>query len=437
MAAAGFTFLGTSIIIAAIILTSVRIYMVRPDFIMKFLRYAVVGIFWIGFSAGAIAIGFRISDRHTQTYTRSLKSVGEIWGGFISQSPPRFGFKRNITEDFENHKTGQFEKRTREAFYDHGFLAQIVELDIRSNVRMKGLLKFPGYKIHFSGKYTVKNNLSSPENFYFDFNPPHNAGNITDISVNLDGKEYKSDSNYADGVNWAGLLKPQEERTIIVRYAAQGTKNFKYALAEQKIEIKHLSVIVKTDFANLNIPEQAMPATETVSDAKITQLKWIGENLITGQNVSVDFEIDGNYGSIAAKLFYYSPLSLALFTGLILLFTVSRGISLHPMHYLFLMAGFFIFYLLGSYMISYMHIFLGISVSLLVSSGIIIYYSFLLKKGNEFFKIVCFSVIIFQWILSIAFFFPEHTGLLITIAVIVSFIALMKVTADTDWESKF
>lgn len=51
--------------------------------------------------------------------------------------------------------------------------------------------------------------------------------------------------------------------------------------------------------------------------------------------------------------------------------------------------------------------------------------------------LVSISAFIFQWFFSAAFFFPEHTGLLITIASILAFVGLLKATADVDWENKF
>ena len=107
------------------------------------------------------------------------------------------------------------------------------------------------------------------------------------------------------------------------------------------------------------------------------------------------------------------------------------------MHYLFMITGYFIFYLLGSYMVSYIPIIAAILLSLAVSTGIIAYYSYLINKGKELVRITLFSSILFQWVFSVAFFIPEHTGFIITIAGIVAFVFLMKRTAATEWENKW
>jgi len=60
-----------------------------------------------------------------------------------------------------------------------------------------------------------------------------------------------------------------------------------------------------------------------------------------------------------------------------------------------------------------------------------------LSKGKNMIFIVIGGLGLFQWVFSIAFFFPAHTGFITTIASIISFIALMKATAVVDWENKW
>jgi inner membrane protein involved in colicin E2 resistance len=173
------------------------------------------------------------------------------------------------------------------------------------------------------------------------------------------------------------------------------------------------------------------------ADSQKTKLSWQNQKLITGQDIALEFIIPGNHGETAYRLFYYSPLAMALFIMLLLVFSVAKEIKLHPMHYLFLITGFFIFYLLASYLITYVPIIPGIMISVLVSTGIMLYYVSMLKKGTVFMQAVAMGSVIFQWIFSIAFFFPAHTGFTITIASILAFIVLMKQTASVEWNSKW
>ena len=437
MTGASIIFLGFCLVAAAFILISVKIIQTKPDFVKKVLKYTMIFVFTVIFGIIAIGIGFRIDDRHEKSYMSNLKSVQEIWGGEVTQQLPTFSYLRQEYEDRENQKTGIVEKALVRKYYKMGIDAQKVSINIKSNIREKGLLKYPGFNLTYTGKYVLKNLNQSSERLYFSFPLPYNAGNITDIKVKLQGKDYTGDPDYSDGIQWNGVLAKNETVTIEVSYNAQGTERFVLAMGEGKSEIKDLDVELTTDFLDNTIPDGAMVPTSSAGDNKEMKYIWKASNLVTGQSISLKFKIAGNYGEIISKLFYYSPIALFLFVGLLLVFSVSKGINLHPMHYLFMITGFFIFYLLGSYLVSYMNIIIAILVSLAVSTGIILYYTYLINKGKDIIRVSSFGVLLFQWVFSTAFFIPEHTGFLITIASIVAFLFLIRSTASVDWENKW
>lgn len=433
----GMIFLGFCLVFAAFIFISVQIYRISSEFVFKILRYVTILIFWLLTSIAAISIGFRVETRHRTTYEKGLRSVNQIWGGYLNQIPPSLTYKTLGERTYEDKSTGQIKTQITQIDKILGFDAQIIQAKVTKNIRKKGLLIFPGYDLEMAATYTFHNSLGKTNSFAFHYPLPTGSGNVRNIQVLLDGKPYAEDSNFADGLDWTGNLAPNEKKTFTIQYKAQGTKNLSYQLGIQQIEIKNLLFTLTTDFEDYLIPENSMTPTSVSSLSNETKLEWQGENLVTGQNISLDFIISGNYGELASKLFYYSPLSLFLFVLSIILFTTSKEIRLHPMHYLFMLISFSLFYLLGSYLISYTSVIAGVIISLLVSSGILLYYTFLLQKGSSLIKIVGISTFIFQWFFSLSFFLPEHTGLLITIASIATFVILLQTTAKTDWENKF
>ncbi len=433
----GLVFFGACLVLAAAVLVSVRLYQERPEFVLKVMKYGLIGVFLLGFSAASLVIGLRIDERHSSSYSRGLKSVNEIWGGQMQQYPPAFYYRENVTQEYTNEKTGKIERRTVSESRDMGMDAQKVRVKVDANVRRKGLLEYAGYDLAFEGTYTVRNFQKQRREFYFDFTLPQGAGNITGIQVELDGKPYTGDSNLANGINWNGVLAPGEERVFKITYAAKGTERFDYLLGNTTRELRSLDFVVLTDYTDVRIPDTSMAPVERAGDSEGSRFVWRGENLVTGQNIALRFELEGNYGSIAAKLFYYSPLALALFTGFLLIMNAAKQLRLHPMHFLFLLTGFFIFYLFGSYVISFVHVILGFVLALLLSTGVMLYYVKLIKKDAVLMQTIAFGAGMFQWVFSTAFFFPAYTGFLITIAAILAFVALMRSTADVDWESKW
>jgi hypothetical protein len=439
MTGGGLAFLGMCLIFAAFIVMSVRIYQARPDFVVRLLRYALIAAFGLVFSVVSVAIGFRISERHTSSYSRSLKSVQEIWGGAVVQESPSFYFNVFQEEQYEDQKTGQLRMRQRLVPHDMGFDSQDIAIKMKKNIRKRGLLVFPGYSMQFSGTYIIRNFLTEPRMLSFYFMLPSDAGNITGISVAIDGRPYEGDTNLANGIQWEGLMRPGEQRTVTISYSAQGSGDFTYAMANRRVEIRKLAVALSTDFSDITIPEGAMVPTKKSSDNSGAVMQWAGEKLVTGQNIALKFKISGNYGEVVSKMFFYSPLAIVLFLGFLLVYTVARGLRLHPMNFLFIITAYFIFYLLGSYLISYVHVVAAVVISLSVSTGILAYYCYLIKTADKSLLItgVMAGAGLFQWVFSIAFFFPEHTGFMVTAASIIGFIALMKATADIDWENKW
>lgn len=436
-ASAALLFFGLCLITAAAILVSVRLYQERPEFVLKVLKYGLIGAFFVAFSGASLAIGLRIDDRHASTYSRSLKAVQQIWGGTIRQVPPSFTYDDIATREYTNEKTGNIETRPVIVSRSVGIESQDVRVNIASNIRQKGLLKFAGYGLEFDGTYVIRNNGPRAQTFDFRFDIPENAGNITGIEILLEDRPYSGDTNLADGFQWRGKLAPRETKRFRIQYNAKGTDRFDYLLGANQLALDRLNFELTTDFSEYRIPEDAMAPTAEGADDQTAKLSWSSENLVTGQNIALRFEIEGNYGKIASKLFYYAPLALLLFTGFLLIVNAAKGVRLHPMHFLFLMTGFFVFYLFGSYIISFVHILLGIGLALALSTGIMLYYAYLIRKGDEFLQSVAFGAAMFQWIFSIAFFFPAYTGLMITLAAIIALVALMRATAAIEWEDKW
>ena len=219
----GMIFLGFCFVLGAFILVSTRIYMISSEFVMKILKYILIAFIWLIFSVASIAVGFRIDSRHSESYSRGLKSVSEIWGGEINQFPPSLTYPTKITEEYQNEKTGETKERIRTVNESLGFHSQILNLKLSKTIRQKGLLIFPGYELDFVGTFIIKNTKNSPNTLYFHLNLPQFAGNISDIKVELNGKTYERDTNLADGVDWSGNLASGEEQEIKIFYKARGT----------------------------------------------------------------------------------------------------------------------------------------------------------------------------------------------------------------------
>ncbi|MBE7437984.1 MAG: hypothetical protein HS115_05950 [Spirochaetales bacterium] len=433
----GLIFLGMSLLGSALILASVRFLKEDPAALFKLGRYGIIVTIASVVSAICVAIGLRLDSRHSESYSRGKEAVQKIWGGEIRQPSPAFTYAVLHTENFTVEKTG--EEKTRQVWRHHAanFQAQSVKVNLRPSIRKKGLLFYAGYELQYESNYTIRNTDKVVRDFTFHFALPDQAGNITGFSVSMDGQVAENDVNFSDGYTWNGRLQPGDGKSFRITYQAKGSDAFTYGLAETQIEIRELDFELLSGYKDVRLPDQAMAPHEHLEDATGSQLRWKASQLITGQNIAVRFEAPGNWGKLAPRLFYYAPLALFLFLGTILVTAIGKKEILHPVHVFFLSAGFFVFYLLGSYLLSFVPVFVAILLALLVSSSIVIYYVFLIKKDFFMRRMSALALGIFQWLFSLAFFFPEYTGLLITLASIVCFVVLMRQTADIDWENKW
>jgi hypothetical protein len=446
-------FLGFCVVAAAFIIVSVRAFQINPLLVKKIFKYMIIVSIAAGFSIAAVAIGLRLSDRNSSSLSKNYRSVTEIWGGEMFQGMPSFQTESIVEEQYIEEKTGQYKTRLKNVYNSFGFASHSSDITVTSNIRQKGVLKFAGYNLKFTGTYECGNTEQKTNTFYFTFPLPDSAGNISDLKVLLNGKDYKGDTNLADGINWSGTLSPGQKISFSISYSAQGTGSFRYGSSHistvdneyekshvrkaDKIEIALFNAKVQTNFKDVTVLDGTMAPTEILSDESGSVVKWSASKLILDQDIGLKFEISANYGALFSKIFFYAPLVIFLFLAFMLIFTASKGIRLHPMHYIFITAGFFVFYLLGSYAVSFMHILIAIVLSLAVSTAITWYYSRVIGKGRDLEKVTFLCLVVFQWFFSGAFFFPEYTGLLITLASIGALVTLMKITAKTDWEDKW
>jgi inner membrane protein involved in colicin E2 resistance len=112
-------------------------------------------------------------------------------------------------------------------------------------------------------------------------------------------------------------------------------------------------------------------------------------------------------------------------------------INIHPMHYLFVAAGFFAFHLLLAYMVGIINIHIAFVVSAVVS--VLLVTSYLSAAlGGRFPRAVAIGGQLFFLVLfSYSFFLKGITGLTVAIGSVVTLGVLMKVTAHVDWNEVF
>lgn len=128
---------------------------------------------------------------------------------------------------------------------------------------------------------------------------------------------------------------------------------------------------------------------------------------------------------------------LGFFFVLITAIGVICKVDIHPMHYLFVTAGFFAFHVLFACQVDLMDLNLVFAVSALVSVGLVVTY---LRRalGPTFpWQAAALGQLFYLVLFSYSFFLKGMTGLTVTIGSMLTLAVLMALTARMDWGEVF
>ena len=79
-------------------------------------------------------------------------------------------------------------------------------------------------------------------------------------------------------------------------------------------------------------------------------MTWDAEDLITRQDIGIVIPEKLNPGPLTARITFFAPVCLLFFFILVLTISILYKVNIHPVHCLFVAAGFFAFHLLLAYM---------------------------------------------------------------------------------------
>ena len=398
----------------------------------RVMRYVCLVIIFIAFSLAAVILGARVVIKHNQLTLSNEMGVSGRWGGAITQLPPV------VTYLFEPARYDKDGNVVKAALIQRKMPASDIDVQLALSYRQRGQMKFPGYEVGFNASYIVENPFDESLPVSFNFPIPQHSGLLKDFVITVDGEPYRGDQDFSDGVDWKKNLAPGDTLTINIAYTSRGMGDWSYGLSNYQGDISHFKLHLTSDFANIDYPEGSMVPTlmsvDVTSDS--AELAWEFSNLVSGQNIGVTIPRPLDVGKATSGVLFFVPLALLFFLGLILLLTSIRGMPLHPMHYLFITGGFFVFHILMSYLVVLVPLAWAFVISLAASCLMAVGYAALIRKG----WVVVFStglgILLFQLGFSLAQFFPNIRGLILVLIIIAGLGLAMGFTARVDWKGK-
>lgn len=374
--------------------------------------------------AAWVALGTSIINRTQSKYKNIGERVEGLWGTEHVQVAPNIHYKRLNKNGVEESVPVELE-------------SSAIDVDLALDYRKKGLLWYSTYRVAFDGTYSVINPFSEPKTLYVRFHFPAEQTIYDNFKLIVDGKKIQPAGDLADGVEAPIMLAGGGKKEFRITYKSQGRDCWKYRFGSKVKKVRNFRLVAKTDFMNVDFPEQAISPTHKEQVGKGWNLKWAYEDLVAGFDIGIEMPEKMNPGPMASRITFFAPVGLLAFMFILLIVSALKNIRIHPMNYLFVAAGFFAFHLLFAYLVDHVSLLASFAVSALVSLLLVI--SYLRLVVGLRFAIVHSGTwqLIFLVLFSYAFFFPGYTGLLITIGCIVTLAVMMQMTGRIDWWSKF
>jgi inner membrane protein involved in colicin E2 resistance len=308
-------------------------------------------------------------------------------------------------------------------------------VDFDLDHRQKGLLWYSTYAVAFDGNFRFRNTTMS-DSVVFEFPLPAAQAIYDDLRVTLNGAPAAYEARDQAIVTTAQVPRG-DTVTLAVAYRSQGLNEWRYVFSPDVTEVRDLDLVMRTNFDDVDFPENTLSPTEKTKEANGWKLRWRYANLLSGFQIGMDMPKKLQPGPLAGQIAYFAPVSLLFFFAVMFLITTIRQIDLHPMNYAFLAAAFFAFHLLMAYLVDHISIHVAFLIASMVSIGLVVSYLRLVIGPRFAFREAAIAQFIYLVLFSYAFFFKGLTGLAITIGSILTLFAAMQLTGRIRWSEVF
>ncbi len=388
---------------------------------MRTKRIIAICIVFIIAAAGWWTLATATAVRSSNYFSRLGSQVEALWGVPLTQKAP--SFKVQIPG------TGKFRKLTP--------LSNTIRARITADHRRKGLIWYPTFQCRFEGAYQIRNDDAAAQKIRFHFEFPTKSGTYDDFNFTMDGVPKGGDVNARAGVDALVTLVPGESREIKVSYETRGMRQWRYQLDPKAGHVRNLDLQVATNFEKVDYTHDSLSPMSADAIEEGMLLNWKAKHLITGANIGVVVPEKRNPGPLTSRITFFAPVCLVFFFVLTAAIHIMYNIDIHPMHYLFVAAGFFAFHLLLVYLVGHINIhpafILSAGISMFLVTGYLRAalgsgFPWRIALGGQFFYLVLFSY---------SFFLDGFTGITIAVGSVATLAVLMKVTAKVDWNTVF
>jgi hypothetical protein len=406
--------------------------------------FAIAGIF-LGASAAWAVLGTSLVARSGEFGSRLEPEVQALWGAPQRQLAATAAIERpEVETEVVEQKDAATGRLTRTETRKDVVRAQPLTpestratADVQLEHRRKGLLWYATYEVRFQATYRFRNPDAEPRMMRMRLPLPEGQALFDDVSVAVNGQPVPGVQAGTELVA-ASMAPPNAEVAFAVGYRSRGLNTWTYAFAPGGVmQVRDFELRLTTNVEDVDFPAGTLSPGQRESSPGGTALTWRFANVVTGQAAGVDLPDRLNPGPFAARLTFFAPVSLLFFLAVMVMVGVTRGRSLHPMHYWFLSAAFFAFHLLLAYLVDHVAVTTAFAIAAAVSVFLVVSYLRVVTGMRRALVEAGAAQLVFLVLFSVAFFFEGTTGLAITIGAVLTLFVMMQMTARVSWDDVF
>ncbi|MFC1498341.1 inner membrane CreD family protein [Verrucomicrobiota bacterium] len=389
---------------------------------MSIKRIVAVGFIFFMACVGWWILGIATAVRSTDFTSRLGYKVENLWGTNLEQEAPSAAAEIPGTDQMRWLMPSKSD----------------IKVEINTDYRKKGLIWYSTYICSFDGTYTISNTEEVGQKIRLHFNFPSKKATYDDFFISIDGEPLLSPINTEEGLGEIIELAPGASKRFHIAYKTRGMREWHYKMAPNVGRVKNFHMEVTTNFKDIDYTDGSlspMLPEETTNGMVAT---WSAADLITNQEIGIIIPEKLNPGPLTSRITFFAPVCLLFFFVLVGTINILYKVNIHPMHYLFVAAGFFAFHLLLAYMVGKINnVHVSFIICAVISVALVTSYLSAALKGKFPWKIAVAGQLFFLVLFSYSFFLKGATGLTVAIGSVVTLAILMRVTAHIDWSETF
>lgn len=423
-------------------------------------RFLGIATVWIGCSVAWVVLGSTLLIRSDNSSLTGNTEVHRLWGPPTEQRQPAATYPDTRTVDDTrtvtdaDGSTHVVTTRRSETYHvPIALTGSVVEVGLALEHRRRGLQWYPTYTVDLEGHYTFRNDTGEPRAVTISFPLASGLSGASDNwsrayeaggqSAVFDGFVVRDEEGHAvpfeieaEQARWTVEMQPNEERTFEVGYRSRGTERWQYRMAQGTTRVTNFSLVVNTDFADVDFPDGTLSPTRHGAQGDGWQGAWTFASSIANRPIGIEMPQRLNPGPLAARITFFAPVGMLFFFFVVGILARARKQDLHPMHYFFLGSSFFAFHLLFAYLVDHLSIATSFAVAATVSVTLVVTYARLFTGWRFALQHIGISQLLYLVLFSYTFMWEGFTGLAITIGAVLTLFVMMQMTGRTKWGAK-